>query len=117
MKIYTSYFAQLDKLPTNIVPISICAKAPDFYTGLQYKVLAPSYDLLQHWHKNHDIKYYNTIFDAEILFWLTRCGVVHDLEILSRGKDVALICYEKPFEFCHRHLVAKWLGDVEEYKF
>lgn len=28
---------------------------------------------------------------------------------LSGGKDIALICYEKPTDFCHRHLVAEWL--------
>lgn len=26
------------------------------------------------------------------------------------GKDIALICYEKPSDFCHRHLVAEWLN-------
>ena len=43
MKVYTSYFAKLKKLPDTIVPISICGKAPDWYTGLQYKKLAPKY--------------------------------------------------------------------------
>lgn len=33
--IYTSYFAKLKKLPNNIIPISICGKAPEFYKGLQ----------------------------------------------------------------------------------
>lgn len=27
----------------------------------------------------------------------------------SNGKDVVLLCYEKPNEFCHRQLVAEWL--------
>ena len=35
--IYTTYFAQLRNLPKNIIPISICAKAPSWYNGLQYK--------------------------------------------------------------------------------
>lgn len=39
--IFTSYFAKLSILPPDIVPISICGKAPDWYTGLQYKKLAP----------------------------------------------------------------------------
>lgn len=41
--IFTSYFGKLGKLPPNIIPISICGKAPDWYTGLQYKMLAPKY--------------------------------------------------------------------------
>ena len=37
-------------------------------------------------------------------------------------KDVVLLCYEKPPQFCHRHLVAKWLEKelnikVEELKY
>ena len=42
-KIYTSYFANLRNLPDNVCPISICGKAPDWYTGIQYKALAPKY--------------------------------------------------------------------------
>ena len=41
--LYTSYFAKLKKLPKHIIPISICGKAPAWYTGLQYKKLAPKY--------------------------------------------------------------------------
>jgi len=44
--IYTSYFAKLKSLPEDIIPISICAKSPNWYKGLQYKRLAPTYDLL-----------------------------------------------------------------------
>lgn len=42
--IYTSYFAQLRNLPENIIPVSICGKAPNWYHGYQYKKLAPKYD-------------------------------------------------------------------------
>lgn len=52
--IYTSYFAKLKSLPENIIPISICGKAPDWYKGLQYKKLAPKYDFFMEWKKNHD---------------------------------------------------------------
>ena len=44
--IYTTYFAKLKKLPDNVIPISICGKAPGWYGGLQYKKLAPKYDFL-----------------------------------------------------------------------
>lgn len=42
--IYTSYFAKLRKIPSNIISIAICAKSPDWYKGLKYKKLAPKYD-------------------------------------------------------------------------
>ena len=35
--IYTSYFGAIRNLPKNIIPISICGKAPDNWKGLQYK--------------------------------------------------------------------------------
>lgn len=41
--IYTSYFANLRNIPSDIVHISICGKAPDWYSGLQYKKLAPKW--------------------------------------------------------------------------
>lgn len=36
--------------------------------------------------------------------------IMRELSELSEGKDVALICYEKSSDFCHRHLVAEWLA-------
>ena len=41
---YTGYFAKLKVYEEkNLIPISICGKAPDWYTGMQYKELAPKY--------------------------------------------------------------------------
>ena len=65
--IYTSYFAKLKSLPDNIVPISICGKAPDWYKGLQYKKLAPKYDFFMRWKENHDNDYYIKCFNEQVL--------------------------------------------------
>ena len=112
--IYTSYFAQLRNLPENIVPVSICGKAPDWYKGLQYKKLAPKYDFFMEWKKNHDNDYYIKCFNEQVLDKLNVADVIVDLSRLVYGfntgeNDIALICYEKPSDFCHRHLVADWL--------
>ncbi len=112
--IYTSYFAKLKELEKhNIIPISICAKAPDWYKGLQYKKLAPKYGFFMEWKKNHDNDYYIEHFQVEVLDGLIVCEVMEDLFALKslqdKGRAIALICYEKPSDFCHRHLVAKWL--------
>ena len=107
--IYTSYFAKLNKLPANIIPISICGKAPDWYKGLQYKKLAPKYSFFSKWKKNGDNNYYIEHFNNEVLSILFPQAVYNELLKLSGGKDIALICYEKPSDFCHRHLVAEWL--------
>lgn len=107
--IYTSYFAKLKKLPPNVVPISICGKAPDWYDRLQYKKLAPKYSFFSEWKKNGDNNYYIEHFNDEVLSTLSPQTVYNELMKLSGGKDIALICYEKPTDFCHRHLVAEWL--------
>lgn len=108
MKIYTSYFANLRKIPDSIIPISISCKPPKGYNGLKYEVLAPSYALLSAWHKNHDESYYRKVF-CDKLNTLNAQSIVNVLEYLSKGRDVVLVCYERPENFCHRHLVADWL--------
>lgn len=47
--LYTTYFAKLKSLPENVVPIAICGKTPDWYTGLQYKKLAPKWGFFSEW--------------------------------------------------------------------
>ena len=122
--IYTSYFANLRKLPENIISISICGKAPDWYKGLQYKKLAPKYDFFMEWKKNHDNDYYIKCFKEQVLDKLNVDDVVKELDsllidvttTLNYKVDsmlvprIALVCYEKPSDFCHRHLVADWLN-------
>ena len=113
--IYTSYFAKLRSLPENIVPVSICGKAPDWYKGLQYKKLAPKYDFFMEWKNNHDNDYYIKCFQEQVLNKLNATDVILDLSRLCEGfnvgeDNIALICYEKPTDFCHRHLVADWLN-------
>ena len=137
--VYTSYFAKLNKLPNNIIPISICGKAPDWYKGLQYKKLAPKYDFFIKWKENHDNDYYIKCFNEQVLNNLDIIKTLTELynllpkeqqnliemldcpPWLNPNINIALICYEKPSDFCHRHLVAEWLIrngiKCEEYKF
>ena len=119
MKIYTSYFAKLKSLPPDIVPIAICAQIPRWYPGLRYLKLAPKYGFFTQWKKDHNNDYYIKCFKAQVLQNLDAFRVLRDLEALSSGKDVALICYEKSSDFCHRHIVADWLNtyrlDVREW--
>ena len=109
MLIYTTYFAKLNKLPKDVVPIAICGKVPEWYIGFRYKPLAPKYTFFMEWKKNRDNNYYIEHFNKEVLDKLDANEVVNDLLRLSNGRMFALVCYEKPAEFCHRHLVADWL--------
>ena len=133
--IYTSYFAKLKSLPKNIIPISICGKAPDWYHGLQYKKLAPKYNFFMEWKENHDNDYYIRCYNEQVLSQLNAHQVVEELDELllmhtvsieyhgnpKESPKIVLVCYEKPTDFCHRHLVAKWLREngfkCEELRF
>lgn len=121
MNIYTSYFGKLRHLPKDIVPISICGKAPEWYTGLEYKRLAPKYKFFKEYKQDHDAKKYTENYYDEVLRDLLHHEALLSLMRLSKGKDVCLLCYEKPEDFCHRHIVAKWFNDYgikcEEYEF
>ena len=124
--IYTSYFGMVKNIPKNIIPISICGKAPEWWTGLQYKKLAPKYDFFMKWKENRDNDYYVKCFNEQVLSKLNARDVYADLMSLCEvgvttnlTPHIALLCYEKPGDFCHRHLVAKWLiengYDVKEW--
>lgn len=123
--IYTTYFAKLRALPKEVVPIAICGKAPDGYSGLSYKVLAPKYDFFMQWKASGDNEYYIKCFKEQVLAGLTPERVIADLYRLVNKNlnscDIALVCYEKPSDFCHRHLVAAWLKEngyeCEEFKY
>ncbi len=121
--IYTTYFAKLKSLPKDVLPISICGKAPTWYTGLQYKKLAPKYDFFMKWKENHDNDYYIKCFNEQVLSELNVLTVLRNLIDMMNGeyKHIALVCYEKPTDFCHRHLVADWLNkngiECKEYEF
>ena len=117
--IYTSYLSNVKNLPKDVVPIAICGGQITGWKYPRYSKLAPKWKFFSEWKKTHDNDYYIEHFNAEVLSVLNQRQVVEDLMRLSENKDVALICYERPEAFCHRHLVADWLRkagyEVEEY--
>lgn len=113
--IYTTYFAKLKSLPKDIIPISICGRAPSGYNGPSYRAVAPKYDFFMQWKATGDNDYYIKCFKEQVLDTLNPARVVAEL-YYQIGKapcscDIALVCYEKPSDFCHRHLVADWLKE------
>lgn len=66
-----------------------------------------------------DNEYYISQFDEQVLKPLTVEGVLEDIANLSGGDldKVILLCYEKPTDFCHRHLVADWINKHKSINF
>lgn len=114
---YTGYFAKLKEYKqAGLIPVSISGKAPDWYDGLEYKKLAPKWAFFSEWkngsHKG-DNEYYIRQFDTKVLKETSVENILADLANLSNGElyKVILLCYEKPTDFCHRHLVANWINE------
>lgn len=113
---HTGYFARLKDYK---YPISICGKAPDFYTGPQLKILAPKFWFFKEFKDQKsehylDIDFYTKNFKLEVLDKLQIENVIQRIQNIYPNvslDDITLICYEKPSDFCHRHLVANWLTE------
>ena len=115
-KIYTSYFANLRNLPDNVCPISICGKAPDWYKGIQYKALAPKYWFFKKYKEDGDAEFYTLAFQKDVCDALNVSTTLLDLQKLAGDKIPCLLCYEKPGDFCHRHIVAEWIKNNSNIK-
>ena len=111
MKIYTSYFANYRNFTKNQLPIGITRFPPKSWKGINLSELAPSETLLKAF-KNHSIDEY--MFKIKYQEELDGINVREKLETIANGKDVILCCYEKPNDFCHRHILNDMInGDGE----
>lgn len=114
--VFSSYFAMVSKLPDYVVPIAICGGIPDFWKGRPWvRKLAPKKWFFDEWKRTHDNAFYIENFNKEVLSTLNPTEVLDELyriaNINGGGKVPCIVCYEKSGDFCHRHLVAKWLND------
>lgn len=103
MKIYTGYFAKVSFYRSEgLFTVGIARFAPKHFRGVSYKQLAPTAPMLKMEEKEYDKHF------AAILKDLDPKIVVKQLEALSEGHDVVLLCYEGIGKRCHRHSVAAW---------
>ena len=83
MKIYTSYFGNSKKLQqAGIKVIGISTQEE-----------------------------YTRRYRSEVLSRQDMQQFLKTVEQASGGQDVALCCYEKPEDFCHRHILADWIKE------
>lgn len=118
MKIYTSYFGKKKELEKNgITIVNIALYPPRWFRCSSIKEVAPSYSILKN---TKDDEEYTQRYKAEILSKVSPEQLLNTIASLSNGHDIALCCYEKPNEFCHRHLIADFLNangaDIKEYE-
>ena len=130
-KIYTSYFSNKIFKDQNKkdIKIPICADLRGYYPFTKwYKELAPDIEwikqynnvrsktkAIKEWFKQKYLKKLYSLKESSMLE-----KYVEELKELVQYSDVYLLCYEKPSEFCHRHILAEYLNmyydlDITEY--
>ena len=114
-KIYTSYFGNYKNFPEGSLVIGVVRHPPN-ESVLNFEQLAPSVELLrQYKNKQIDEFVFKIVYLTELADrGLNSKAIKEVLLDVAKDKDVILCCYEKPEDYCHRHILAKWLGDIEE---
>lgn len=114
MKIYTSYYSQTKRLQkNNILPVSVSLFNPKYLKNeikCSLKYLAPRYKMMKMSVEQYKPEY------VKILSSINPSRVIEDLKQAGKGKDVALMCYESPGQFCHRHMIAEWLNKKTKFE-
>jgi hypothetical protein len=106
--IYTSCYKRHGKDPR---AVSIAGRPIDWYSGREYRQLAPRLWFFKKYKEDGDQDFYIDHYYKEVLDLLDPAQVAKDLE------GCILLCYEES-GFCHRHVVAQWIRshniEVEE---
>jgi uncharacterized protein YeaO (DUF488 family) len=108
--IYTSYFSSRKYKSDDGVAI---ARWCNFWSGPTFKALAPSEELLSWWKSlpleerasSEARDFYEKLYRAQL-------SKLNPAEIATILDGKTLLCFERSDEFCHRHIVAKWLREA-----
>ena len=94
------------------MPISVSAFNPKRLKGeikCSLKYLAPRYKMFKMTEAQYIPEYLN------ILQKIDPNRVIQDIKQATQGQDCALMCYEIPTDFCHRHMIAEWLNKKTKF--
>ncbi len=107
VKIETSHFANIKN--TNN-PVAICSIPPKFYKGHVFSKLGPDKQLLYKYKNNiiNEIQYEKLYYENILQQFIHPQLLILEL-IRIFGKRMTLLCYENPNQFCHRHIVSKYI--------
>jgi len=84
--------------------IAISVYPPSNYNGRNLKVLAPNFHDVIKLKKNQITEHQYAVNYFEKLDELDPSDIIDNLP-----DDSIFLCYEDPFEFCHRRLFAMWI--------
>ena len=107
---YTSYFDNLGNVTFPVV--SIARRPPEWYSGPEFRRLAPTDQLLQR-HADGPLtdEQYTRIYTESVLDWLSASDTWERL-VRTYGTNVILLGHEQPGVFSPRRVVAAWFSNA-----
>ena len=123
MKISTSYISKINKIKElGMVPVSVTRFLPETLKVENIPELSPETIILFRYKRERDVSKCTNSFKLQFSK-LNKEEIIKQLEYISQkndNADIVLVCYEKKGDFCHRHILAEWLGsdyNIEELSF
>ncbi len=133
MKHFTSYYANYNNIPKNYMCIGISRFCPEWFANneldnfmfVKDNFLAPSEELLQNYkdgkisqdqYKREYVtgvmtKVVTVMGYADLGEWI-KAADQHFSTTVRQWDAIVFMCYERPDEFCHRHILRKMLTNV-----
>lgn len=110
-RLYTTYFGRLKKIDySDKLVVAVCRYPPVGWSGIQIESLLPDERHFRYYKDTGDWEGFSAMYRECTLSRINPEWLEEMLFNKSGGRDVVLTCYEKGEE-CHRHLIAKWLGE------
>lgn len=105
--LYTSNFAKHGKDPRSV---AITVRPPPFLPGIKHlDALAPTWKMVADY---KDGRITAEVYELKYRALLERKGD-RETALACLPSGSIMLCYEKPGEFCHRHIAAAWLMEVK----
>lgn len=116
ISVFTSCFKFSKGLdPDRYFVVSISRFPPRGFKGYKCFELAPSADLLKRFKGGLSQYHYGVRYRRDVLEAIDVHKVFEDLAVRACGRDIVLCCFEPPFDFCHRRLLARYVQEVWGY--
>jgi uncharacterized protein YeaO (DUF488 family) len=105
-RIYTSNYSRCSNHPN---AVSISASSPDYFTGKHIASLAPTWNMIKLYkigmlsEKEYTRQYIELLEERHENPQAVYNSIPH---------RTIMLCYEKPGDFCHRRVLARWIEDA-----
>lgn len=110
INVFTSCFKTAKGLDSSkYFVVSIARFPPRNFMGYKCPELAPSALLLKQYKEGLRNDHYSYRYKRDVLSKIDVHRVFECLAREARGRDIVLCCFEPPFEFCHRRVLAHYV--------